>query len=46
MKNILIFAALAGIAAAVSIYFVTEANKDNFEEDFVSDADIFNHDLV
>lgn len=27
MKNILIFAALAGIASAIAIYFVTEGCK-------------------
>lgn len=49
MKNILIFAAIAGIAAAVAIYLVTENDKnsdfltdnDNSEDDeYVSDADI------
>jgi hypothetical protein len=28
MKNILIFACVAGIASAIAIYFTTEANKD------------------
>lgn len=32
MRNILIFAGLAGLAAAVAIYFVTEADKDAFDE--------------
>lgn len=34
MKNILIFAALAGIASAIAIYFVTEVNK--IEDDSVA----------
>ena len=32
MRNLLIFAGLAGLAAAVAIYFVTEADKDAFDE--------------
>ena len=36
MKNILIFAAIAGLAAAVAIYFVTENDKDF---DFLADSD-------
>ena len=36
MKNILIFAGIAGIAAAIAIYFVTE-NDENF--DFITDSD-------
>ena len=32
MKNLLIFAAIAGLAAAVAIYFVSEADKDAFDE--------------
>jgi hypothetical protein len=29
MKNILIFACIAGIASAIAIYFTSEANKDS-----------------
>ena len=29
MKNILIFACVAGIASAIAIYFTTEANKSS-----------------
>jgi len=29
MKNILIFACIAGIASAIAIYFTTEANKNS-----------------
>jgi hypothetical protein len=36
MKNVLIFAALAGIASAIAIYFVNESQKD--ELDYVGDA--------
>ena len=45
MKNILIFAGIAGLAAAIAIYFVTESNKDYNEEDFITDADIDYYDL-
>ncbi len=37
MKNILIFAALAGIASAIAIYFVTESKK--FDENFIADIE-------
>ncbi len=45
MKNILIFAGLAGLAAAVAIYFVTEEGKkddslDDYESGYVTDADL------
>lgn len=49
MKNILIFAGIAGLAAAVAIYFVTEYEKTSFDQDgafeadgegYVTDADI------
>jgi hypothetical protein len=29
MKNILLFASIAGIASAIAIYFVTEAKKNS-----------------
>ena len=47
MKNVLIFAALAGIAAAVSIYFVTESRKTSDDDDYnyISDADIEAYDM-
>ena len=45
MKNILIFASLAGIAAAVAIYFVSESNKNYDAEDYITDADIDYYDL-
>jgi len=48
MKNILIFAGIAGLAAAVAIYFVTESDKNTFiddEEGFITDADIATYDL-
>lgn len=38
MKNILIFASFAGIAAAIAIYFVTEGNKSSGGLGYVSDA--------
>jgi len=47
MKNILIFAGIAGIAAAIAIYFVTENDKnsyddggDNYLNNYPTDEDI------
>lgn len=41
MKNVLIFAGIAGLAAAIAIYFVTQSDNEEFEEDkYVSDEDI------
>lgn len=40
MKNILIFACIAGIASAIAIYFVTENDKSVDEGGYVSDEDI------
>ena len=37
MKNILIFAAIAGIASAIAIYFVTEGKK--FDDNFIADIE-------
>lgn len=37
MKNILIFAALAGIASAIAIYFVAEDKK--FDNSFIADIE-------
>lgn len=49
MKNLLIFAGIAGIAAAIAIYFVTQNDKNTFEDDdndgFVTDADIAAYDM-
>ncbi len=48
MKNFLIFAGIAGIAAAIAIYFVTENDKNLYEDDtegFVTDEDIAAYDL-
>lgn len=51
MKNILIFAGLAGLAAAIAIYFVTENDKKTTtafeadEEGYVTDADIAAYDM-
>jgi len=48
MKNILIFAGIAGLAAAIAIYFVTERDKDVYEDDdeagYITDADIAAYD--
>jgi hypothetical protein len=47
MKNILIFAGIAGIAAAIAIYFTSESNYIDETDDiddtatgYVTDADI------
>jgi len=48
MKSILIFAGIAGIAAAIAIYFVTEKDKNSFEDDregYVTDEDIAAYDM-
>ncbi|MEJ7682866.1 MAG: hypothetical protein WKG06_34420 [Segetibacter sp.] len=47
MKNILIFAGIAGLAAAIAIYFVSENVKDSYEDDdsYVTDEDIAAYDL-
>lgn len=49
MKNILIFAGIAGLAAAIAIYFVTENDKDIDDEYddqyYVSDEDIAAYDM-
>lgn len=48
MKNVLIFAGIAGLAAAIAIYFVTENDKYAYEDDdddYITDADIEAFDL-
>ncbi len=48
MKNILIFAGIAGIAAAIAIYFVTEKDTNTFEDDdegYITDTDIADYDM-
>ena len=40
MKNILIFACIAGIASAIAIYLVAENDKNFDEGGYVSDEDI------
>lgn len=48
MKNILIFAGIAGIAAAIAIYFVTENDKNQFKDDdegYITDTDIADYDM-
>jgi len=37
MKNVLIFAGIAGIAAAIAIYFVSESNKNSDQDEYISD---------
>jgi hypothetical protein len=48
MRNILILAGLAGLAAAVAIYFTGEnmdsTDDDYYESDYVTDADIEEYD--
>lgn len=49
MKNILIFAGIAGLAAAVAIYFVTQNDKDiddGYDDQYyVTDEDIAAYDM-
>ena len=47
MKNILIFAGIAGLAAAIAIYFVTENDKDLYGDDegYITDEDIASYDM-
>ena len=49
MKNFLIFAGIAGLAAAIAIYFVTENDKNSYEEEdddaYVTDEDIAAYDM-
>lgn len=48
MKNILIFAGIAGLAAAIAIYFVSENDKYTYEDNddsYVTDEDIAAYDL-
>jgi len=44
MKNILIFAGIAGLAAAVAIYFTTESSKDKGE--YISDGAVDAYDSM
>lgn len=46
MKNILIFAGIAGIASAIAIYFITESSKDSDEGTYVSNNDIEAYDYI
>ena len=49
MKNFLIFAGIAGLAAAIAIYFVTENDKNSYEQEdddaYVTDEDIAAYDM-
>lgn len=45
MKNILIFAGIAGLAAAIAIYFVTESDRDIDEDEYITDEDIETYDM-
>ena len=49
MKNFLIFAGIAGLAAAIAIYFATENDKNSYEEvdddGYVTDEDIAAYDM-
>ncbi len=46
MKNILIFAAIAGIAAAIAIYFVSEQSNPEYDSDYIADPEVDDFDLV
>lgn len=45
MRNVLIFAGIAGLAAAIAIYFFGEETFYD-DDDYISDVDIENYDLV
>ena len=45
MKNILIFAGIAGIAAAIAIYFVGESYQESDQGEYVSDAEMEAYDV-
>lgn len=45
MKNILIFAGIAGLAAAIAIYFVSENDKNFDEEEYLSDEYVSDEDI-
>ncbi len=45
MKNILIFAGIAGLAAAIAIYFVSESDKEADEDEYITDEDIEAYDM-
>jgi outer membrane protein assembly factor BamE (lipoprotein component of BamABCDE complex) len=46
MKSILIFAGVAGLAAAIAIYFVTEGNKDSKGGNYITDAAVDEYDRI
>ena len=46
MKNILIFAGLAGLASAIAIYFVSEGNKGSKKGNYITDAAIDEYDRI
>jgi hypothetical protein len=46
MKNILIFAGIAGIASAIAIYFVSESVKSSSEDSYVTNNDIEAYDYI
>ena len=45
MKNILIFAGIAGIASAIAIYFATASAKSSGASSYVTDADMEAYDI-
>ncbi len=46
MKNILIFAGIAGLASVIAIYFMTESNKNSVGERYVSNNDVEAYDYI
>ncbi len=46
MKNILIFAGIAGIAAAIAIYFTSESTKKSGKSGYITDADLEEYDIT
>jgi hypothetical protein len=45
MKNVLMFAGIAGLAAAIAIYFTTESTKSSGRSGYVTDADIEDYEI-
>jgi hypothetical protein len=45
MKNILLFAGIAGLAAAIAIYFSTEANSGSGTARYITDAEMEAYDI-
>jgi len=45
MKNILLFALVAGVVGAVAIYFTTSKNAAYLDDEYITDADLEDFDM-